>query len=102
MEVYFQNRHLEKLYTTGWDKKYPLEDHVIDSFFEVVAIIQAAKNIYDFRNQPSLKFEGMISTEKSYSFRLNRKFRLEVTIDWENKEKTIGIIGIEEISVHYR
>ncbi len=102
VEVHFCSIHLEKLYSTGRSKKYPLEEYIIDSFFEVVAIMQAAKNIYDFRNQPSLKFEKLKNTDKTYSFRLSRRYRLEVTIDWENNEKTIGNIGIEEISNHYQ
>lgn len=102
MEVFFQNRYIEKLYTHGSTKKYPLPKQVLDSFFEVVAIIEAAKNIYDFRCQPSLKFERMVQTKNRYSFRLHRIYRPEVTIDWKNEEKTIGLIYIEEISKHYQ
>jgi len=102
VNIYFQNRNLEKLYTIGRSKKYPLPQQIIDSFFEVLAILEAAKDINDFRKQSSLNFEKMTNTEKSYSFRLNRKYRLEVIIDWENEEETIGIIGIAEISKHYQ
>ena len=102
VNIYFQNRNFEKLYTNGRSKKYPLPQQIIDSFFEVLAILEAAKDINDFRKQSSLNFEKMTNTEKSYSFRLNRKYRLEVIIDWENEEKTIGIIGVAEISKHYQ
>lgn len=102
MDVEFRNKELEKLYIKGKSKKYPLPSQIIRKFFEVVAILDAAKDIYDFRNQPSLKFEKLKNTKKSYSFRLNIKYRLEVEIDWENEEQTIGIIGIEEISTHYQ
>jgi len=161
VNIYFQNRNLEKLYTNGRSKKYPLPQQIIDSFFEVLAILEAAKDINDsqtnersgtnklvpfpreseqpkvvsgvcnanskaerftvqsrtqgtiplplkqlrsfqrnrtakavlgpglalgydtfhFRKQSSLNFEKMINTEKSYSFRLNRKYRLEVITD---------------------
>ncbi len=102
MEVHILNKNLEKLYTKGKSKKYPLPQQVIRSFFEVIDILQAAKDIHDLQNKPSLNFEKLIGTTKRYSLRLSRKYRLEVSIDWENEKKTIGIIGIEEISNHYQ
>ncbi len=102
VEAYFKNKELEKLYTTNKSKKYKLEQHVISNFFEVVAIIAAAKDIYDFREKPSLNFKKMKGTQNRYSFRIDRKYRLETEIDWEDDNKTVGIIGIDEISNHYQ
>ena len=102
VKAYFKNKELEKLYTTKKSKKYKLEQHVIGGFFEVVAIIRAAKDIYDFRKKPSLNFKKMQGTKNRYSLRIDKKYRLEVEIDWEDKHKTVGIIGIDEVSNHYR
>ena len=30
------------------------------------------------------------------------EYRLEVEIEWENEEQTVGIVGIDEISKHYQ
>ncbi len=100
MEVVFNNKKLETLYTTGKSNKYKLERAIVESFFEVVAILEAAKDIYDLWKQPSLNFEKLTNSE-IYSARINKKWRLEMSIDWQDEKSTIGIIGIEEISNHY-
>jgi len=50
---------------------------------------------------PSLNFEKMQGYKNRYSARLNKKYRLEMTIRWINDKCTIGIIGLEDISNHY-
>lgn len=96
------NKKLEGLYTSGTSRKYKLNKQEVKNFFWIVEVIQAAKDIYDFWNEPSLNFEKLRGMEKRYSLRLNRKYRLEVEIEWENEEQTVGIVGIDEISNHYR
>ena len=102
MEVNFLNKELLKLYETGKSKKYRLAANVIQGFFEVVAILIASTDIMDLWKEPSLNFEKLQGFKKRYSLRITRKYKLEVEIEWENKEKTIGNIGIDEISNHYR
>lgn len=101
MEITFTNKKLEKLYETGSSNKYKLEKAVITSFFEVVAILESSKDIYDLWKLPSLKFEKLQGHENKYSARLTQKWRLEMFINWTNEIKSIGIIGIEDISNHY-
>lgn len=101
MKVYFPNKKLQKLYETGSSSKYRLDEAVIDSFFEVIAILEAAKDIYDLWKQPSLNFERLQGHDNRYSGRLTHKWRLEMSIEWTNETMTVGIIGIEEISSHY-
>ena len=68
----------------------------------MVGVIEAAKDIYDFWKQPALNFEALKGNKKRYSFRIARKYRLEVNIDWENAEQTVGVVAIDEISKHYQ
>ncbi|HDQ14144.1 MAG TPA: hypothetical protein ENN41_04940 [Sediminispirochaeta sp.] len=102
MKFLFINRHLKTIYTTGRAKKYPLQKEVLRGFFEVMTVIDAARDIHDLQQRPSLNFEEMKGTKNRFSLRISRKYRLEVEIDWENEEKTIGILGIDEISTHYQ
>jgi proteic killer suppression protein len=102
VKFHFINRHLKTLYETGRSKKYPLQKQVIQGFFQVMAAVDAAVDIHDLQQRPSLNIERMKGTESRFSLRINRKYRLEVEIDWENEEKTIGILGIDEISTHYQ
>lgn len=101
MEIVFNNKKLESLYTTGKSTKYKLEPRIISSFYEVVAILESSKDIYDLWQFPGLNFEKLQGYETRYSARISGKWRLEMTIDWQNDEMTIGILGFEEITNHY-
>jgi proteic killer suppression protein len=92
---------MKTLYESGQSKKYLLDQQVVRGFFEVITAIDAAQDIYDLQKRPSLNFERLKGTKSRYSLRINRKYRLEVDIDWDNDDKTVGIVGIEEISKHY-
>jgi proteic killer suppression protein len=102
VEYYFSNKKLEDLYTTGKSKKYKLDKNIVTDFIWLVGIIDAAKDIYDFWGQPSLNFEKLEGYETRHSFRISRKYRLEVNVEWSNGEQTIGIFAIDEISKHYQ
>ena len=102
MQVIFLNPHLQELYISGKSKKYKsITGNILKKYFTAIAHFESAHVITDLWNAPSLKFEKLQGYEKRYSVRLDRKWRLEVEIEWENEEKTIGIIGIDEISNHY-
>ena len=100
-EVKFSNTKLLKLYETGSSGKYRLDKTVIKNFFQVVAILEAAKDIHDLWRQPSLHFERLQGRDNYYSVRLTLKWRLEMSIAWSDEKMTVGIISIEEISSHY-
>lgn len=101
MEIRFNNKKLETLYTTGKSSKYKLQKKDIESFFEVVAILEAAKDIYDLWKQPSLNFERLESFSSRYSARMNGKYRLEMSVEWQDEKMMVGIFGLEDISNHY-
>lgn len=101
MNFTFKNKELEKLYTTGKSKKLKFPNDIIDKFFARIQQIEAANDIYDLWNDKGLNFEKMTNTQNSYSMRLKIKYRLEMDIDWNNDELTIGDFIITEISNHY-
>ncbi|MDD4190349.1 MAG: type II toxin-antitoxin system RelE/ParE family toxin [Mangrovibacterium sp.] len=98
MDVHINGKELEKLYESGKSKKLKLRQDIIDKFFATVQKIDAAKNIYDLWNDPSLNFEKY---KKHYSMRLTGKYRLEMEIKWMNEERTIGEFHLFAISSHY-
>ena len=101
MEVMIDDNELEKIYETGKSSKLTIPDEALQKFFSCVEKISAANNIHDLWRTPSLKFEKLGGTKNSYSMRLNRKWRLEMRVEWENSEKTIGTFYLERISNHY-
>ena len=98
MDVYIDDKELEKLYVTGKSKKLKLRLEIIDKFFATIQKIDAAKDIYDLWKDPSHSFKKY---EKNYSIRLSGKYRLEMEVKWMNNEQTIGEFHLFEISNHY-
>ena len=101
MQIDFKNKHLIQLYQDGKSRKYPLPEEVLSKFFMRIQQLEAAATIHDLWKTPSLNFEKLQGYENKYSIRLDRKWRLEVEIIWEDREKTKGTVYIVEISKHY-
>ncbi len=101
MKVEIKNRHILDLYIKGKSKKYRLSDDIVKKFFMRIQQLEASNSIYDLWKTPSLNFESIKGYENRYSVRIERKWRIEMEIVWENEEKTIGEINILDISKHY-
>lgn len=102
LETIFLNKYLEKLYKEAKkNRKYPLSQHLIDKYIEVIDFIKAADTIAAIRSRRSYKFEKLVRYDSRYSIRLNKKYRLEIEIEWTDNKHTIGIFRINEISKHY-
>lgn len=102
MEVKFKNEHLKELYSTGKSKKYravPVE--VIKKLPRVVIILEQIQVIQEIWKYPGYNFEKLEGVNQ-YSIRLGRTWRLIMEINWTNEEKTIGIIGLEDLTHHYQ
>ena len=102
MEFKFGNKELENLYITGKSKKLKLPNDIIDKYFARVQQIEAANSIYDLWNDKGLNFEKLQGYTNLYSMRLKLKYRLEIEVEWENKEQTSGCFVIIKISNHYK
>jgi toxin HigB-1 len=93
----FKKKKIELLYTEEKDAhKYP---GVIDDFFEVMAIVQAASNERDLYANKGLRFEklsGKRSKQNQRSLRLNKQWRLIVVLEQDKEGKYILIIDIED------
>ena len=98
MDVYINDKEIEKLYVTGKSKKLKLRPEIIDKFFATIQKIDSAKDIYDLWNDPALNFEKY---KKHYSVRLSNKYRLEMEVKWLNEDKTVGEFSLFTISNHY-
>lgn len=102
MEVIFKNVHLQELYTSGKSSKYKkVPAQVVRKFPLAVRILQQIKVIQDIWRYPGYNFEKLKGTNQ-YSIRLGRTWRLIMEIDWTKEEKTIGIIGLEDLTHHYQ
>lgn len=101
MEVVFKNGHLQELYTTGKFSKYKsVPPKVVKKLPLAVRILQQLEIIQDIWKYPGYNFEKLKGTNQ-YSMRMDRTWRLIMEIDWTNEEKTVGIIGLEDLTHHY-
>lgn len=103
MDWEFADKHLTDLYEKGHSKKYKFVDKALaKKFVARVDRIEAAVSIYDLWEPRSMEFEAMEGYENRFSIRVDGKHRLEFEIDFEDEEKTIGVVSILTISKHYQ
>ena len=90
----FKTRDLFLLYTEEKDAhRYP--QSVVNGFFEVMAIIESAKNEREIRAFKSLHFEKLKGNRVGQrSLQLDKQFRLIVQIQEDEHDKMLWIIEI--------
>ena len=97
MRFHFKDKKLEALYIEEKNAhKYP---NVIDDFFEVMAIIDAALDERDLYANKGLHFEklsGQRRKQRQYSLRLNKQWRLIVRLEEDKEGSDLQIIDIED------
>lgn len=101
MDVFIDDKELEKLYETGFSKKLRLPNPVIEKFFSTIQKIESAITIQDLRADNGLRFEKLRGTQNRYSMRLTNKYILETDIFWDDDNQTIGKFYLKTISNHY-
>ena len=97
MRFIFRSNKVRDLYT---DEKgaQRYSEGVVDAFFEVMAIIEAAPDERDLRSLKSLRYEklkGARGKRGERSLRLNRQFRLTLTVESDDEGQFLRIIDIE-------
>ena len=92
----FKTKKLEALYTEERGaRKYPPE--VVDAFFDVMAIITAAKDERDLYALKGLRFEKLTGDRKGeHSIRLNKQWRLTLVITSDEEGNYLVILDIED------
>ena len=99
MRFVFKSKALELLYTIGEGaEKFPEE--VVTVFLRHVRHIEAAKDARDLRSPPSVHYKQLKG--KRYagkaSLRLNRQWRLILSVEGDTQEK---YVLIHEMTNHY-
>lgn len=96
MRFRFKRKKLEKLYFEGKGiKAYP--KNVVDNFYIVMTIIEAAVDERDLRALKGLRFEKLkLRKPEQYSIRLNEQFRLVFAFERDESGKILVIIDIED------
>lgn len=100
MRFYFSKAKLRKLYETeaGAQK---LPEGLVDAFFEVIQMIDAAEDSRTFYQAKILHFEklqGQKEKPPRRSMRLNDQYRLEVKLHSDEEGEFLEVV---KISKHY-
>lgn len=96
MRFRFKTRKLEALYTEEKGAhRYPAS--VVDAFFEVMSIIDAAVDERDLYTLKGLRYEKLKGSRQSqHSLRLNDQFRLIVERQEDEQGRYLLIVNIED------
>ncbi len=96
MQFKFKKKKLADLYyEEKGAHKYPPE--VVDAFFHVMSVIEAAVDTRDFYNLKSLHFEKLKGSRKNdYSMRLNKQYRLTLQIIQQLDGNSLLLLDIED------
>mgnify|MGYP003592523226 CR=1 FL=1 len=102
MKVEFINKDLEELYTKGASKKYNMvPPEIARKLVRAVDVLESSTSVQDIWRFPAYRFEKLNGNDR-YSMRLNRVWRLELTVQWGNNSKvTVTVICIVDLTHHY-
>ena len=101
MDISFDNKNLLELYEKGKSMKYKVPQNIARKYVVVIEILKSAQTIHDLWKTPSLNFKKLSGDDNKYSARLSIHWRIEMDIEWQNDEKTVGIINLIDVSNHY-
>ena len=95
MEILFRDDGLRRLYEDpGFDGGRPRA--VVRAFRRRVTSILAAADERDLRAVKGNHFEKLQGREDEYSIRLNKQWRLTVTMETRNGIRTMVLLAIED------
>lgn len=101
MRFIFRSKRLAELYDRGAGSgRFP--PGVVEAFFEVMAVIDAARDERDLYALKSLHFEqlkGKPGRQGHRSMRLNDQYRLIVVLEHDAEGTCVLVIGLKK---HYR
>jgi toxin HigB-1 len=94
LRIEFKNKKLKALYTEEKSAhKYP---NVIDDFFDAMSVITAAKDERDLYALKGFHFEKLRGRPGERSLRLNKQWRLIISIEEDEDGPYLLIIDIED------
>ena len=98
MHVEFVNE-LRTLYETGEAPGCKISHHIVGKFVRAIGSLEAAHTLKDIWANKGFNFEKV---DDIYSIRLNDQWRLELTIDWADKQHSRETVYPQHLSKHYK
>jgi proteic killer suppression protein len=104
MIVEFKNSYLEKLFEGKPVPGKPKYSHeVIERFKKTILKLQFIDNLHELSKHKGLNFESLKGNYKGfYSVRVNKGYRLILTVDRPGLVHISEVIAVHELSNHYQ
>jgi len=100
VHVEFVNE-LRTLYETGEAPGCKISHHIVGKFVRAIGSLEAAHTLKDIWANKGFNFEK-VDDNDIYSIRLNDQWRLELTIDWADKQHSRETVYPQHLSKHYK
>jgi plasmid maintenance system killer protein len=98
VHVEFVNE-LQMLYEAGAAPGCRIPRHIVDKFIRTIGSLEAAYTVEDIRANRGYNFEQV---DDFYSMRLNKQWRLELTIVWADDQHPRETVYPRCLSKHYK
>ena len=104
MEIYFKQKYLWSLYTTGdADKKHRFQPQIIRKYIRIVSLMMELHDTTELLRYNSLNYERLRGDKEGLSsVRVNDRYRIEFEEHIKNDETLATICNITELSNHYK
>ena len=105
MIVFFEQQYLCDLYEKGKsnDKKHRFQPQVIEKYKERIDTLKKTHRIEDLFPIASLNYEVLQGNKQGISsIRVNQKYRIEFTVEKNEKDIFLTVCNIKELSNHYK
>ncbi|MDE7388234.1 MAG: type II toxin-antitoxin system RelE/ParE family toxin [Muribaculaceae bacterium] len=105
MIVTFAEEYLRKLYEDGRcdDKKHRYQPDIVRRYQKAINFLKGASSVETLWRIHSLNYE-VLSGDKAgrSSIRVNNQYRVEFTIDLNEKDTILTVCNVVELSNHYK
>ena len=102
IEIYYKNKKIQKLFTNSKYATRELGKDISRTLMRRIEEIKAFEKFSDIPAGKPWKREKISKNEDRWSLRVNDEYRIELSIDEDNKDlKDIEKIIIERVSNHY-
>lgn len=103
--IEFDKNYLYELYTKGKtdDKKHRYQPEAIRGYQKAVFLLSSANAVTDLFRNNALNYEVLKGNKKGVSsVRINKQYRLELTVRDVMDEQIITVCRLLDISNHYK
>jgi proteic killer suppression protein len=104
MIVTFEHIYLRELYESGTtsDKKHRFQPDIVKRYKDRIKLLMMVASKQELYPITSLHFEALLGEKQGrFSVRVNKKYRIEFTIDENVEQPILTICNIIELSNHY-